>query len=180
VTPQQVRPALGGLLQNAQVLLHLAENQLEHLAMAGIGDACDSRPPAIDEGFLTHGVCIDNRPLAVARGFAAHRIQRIGRRTTQGRNRIAQPLEMDFLPPDDLLITIVRVVTRNRLRVRLPRLEQFEGVSMELVENLQQFGRAHVVCFALQLMQTRVQGIATSRGSAMGSPQSRHTPYVPF
>src|SRR2546429_464524 len=39
---------------------------------------------------------------------------------------------------------------------------------------------AHEFCFSLHVMQTRVHGMALSRASAMGSPQSRHTPYVPL
>ena len=34
----------------------------------------------------------------------------------------------------------------------------------------------HKFCFSLQLMHTRVHGIALSRASAIGSPQSRHMP----
>ena len=34
-------------------------------------------------------------------------------------------------------------------------------------------------CFALQPMQTRVHGIALRRAGAIGSPQSRQTPYIP-
>ena len=34
----------------------------------------------------------------------------------------------------------------------------------------------HEFCFSLQVMQTRVQGIALSRAGAIGSPQSRQTP----
>ena len=38
----------------------------------------------------------------------------------------------------------------------------------------------HAFCFSLQVMHTRVQGMAFSRASAIGSPQSRQTPKVPF
>ena len=37
--------------------------------------------------------------------------------------------------------------------------------------------RVRYLCFSLQLIQERVHGIAFSRASAIGSPQSLHTPY---
>ena len=83
---------------------------------------------------------------------------------------------MDFLPSEHLLIAVIGVVGRDRPGIGLPRLEQLERVSMKLVEECQQLGRAHEVCFALQVMQTRVHGMAFSLASAIGSPQSRHTP----
>ena len=83
---------------------------------------------------------------------------------------------MHFLTAEYLLIAIVRIVRRDRLRVRLPGLEQLERLSMKIVEEFQQLGRTYVSCFALHVMQTRVHGIAFSLASAIGSPQSRQTP----
>ena len=103
-------------------------------------------------------------------------IQRIGSGAAQRGDRIAQPLEVHFLPAEHLLIAVVRVVGRDRLRVGLPRLEQLERFPVRIVEECQQLGGAHEFCFALQVMQTRVQGMAFSLASAIGSPQSRQTP----
>ncbi len=83
---------------------------------------------------------------------------------------------MDLLATQHLLIAVVGIVGGDRLRVGLTRLEQPQRISMELVEKVQQLGGTHEVCFALQVMQTRVQGIAFSRASAIGSPQSRQMP----
>jgi hypothetical protein len=49
-----------------------------------------------------------------------------------------------------------------------------ELLAVELLEKRQGAGREF--CFSLHVMQTRVQGMAFSRASAMGSPQSRQTP----
>ncbi len=102
--------------------------------------------------------------------------ERFGNRPAQRGDRVAQPLQVHFLAAEHLLIAVVRVVGRDRPRVGLPRLEQLERVSMELVEERQQLGGAHEFCFALQVMQTRVHGMAFSLASAIGSPQSRQTP----
>ena len=48
--------------------------------------------------------------------------------------------------------------------------------AVEVAQQLQQFGGFHEFCFSLQVMQTRVQGIAFSRGAAISSPQSRQIP----
>ena len=48
---------------------------------------------------------------------------------------------------------------------------------MELLDQRQRRAlRAHEFCFSLQVMQTRVHGMAFNRASAIGSPQSRQTP----
>ena len=83
---------------------------------------------------------------------------------------------MHFLAAEHLLIAVVRIVRGDRLRVGLPGLEQLERLPMKIVEECQQLGGAHEFCFALQVMQTRVQGMAFSLASAIGSPQSRQTP----
>ena len=53
--------------------------------------------------------------------------------------------------------------------------QQADALEIEFAD---QFGEgvvrlAHAFCFSLQVMQTRVQGIAFNRASAIGSPQSR-------
>ena len=60
---------------------------------------------------------------------------------------------------------------------RAPRLmpqQHLQLFAVEFLEQGQQIG--HESCFSLHAMQTRVQGIAFSRASAIGSPQSRQTP----
>ena len=47
---------------------------------------------------------------------------------------------------------------------------------VELQEQLEEVGGLHEFCFSLQVMQTRVHGMAFSRAAAISSPQSRHTP----
>ena len=50
------------------------------------------------------------------------------------------------------------------------------GAQPELPQELEQLGGFHALCFSLQVMQTRVHGMAFSRAGAMGSPQSRQMP----
>ena len=55
-------------------------------------------------------------------------------------------------------------------------LAQRQLLAVELAEDGDEVGGFHAFCFCLQLMQTRVQGIASSRAGAIGSPQSRQMP----
>ena len=69
-----------------------------------------------------------------------------------------------------------------------PEVAQFDGpdgdvplahgqlVPVEFAQQRKQFGRFHELCFSLHVMQTRVQGMAFSRGPAISSPQSRQMP----
>ena len=65
-------------------------------------------------------------------------------------------------------------------RAGLVTLEQrhpFGGkVREDLLEIVGLHGCDYAFCFSLQVIQTRVHGMAFSRASAIGSPQSRHTP----
>ena len=49
-------------------------------------------------------------------------------------------------------------------------------VAVDGGEKVQKLGGVHELCFSLQVMQTRVQGIAFRRAGAIGSPQSRQIP----
>ena len=51
-----------------------------------------------------------------------------------------------------------------------------EAIAVALLQQGGKLGGFHAFCFSLQLMQTRVQGIAFSRASAIMLPQSRQTP----
>ena len=55
-------------------------------------------------------------------------------------------------------------------------LQERQALGIELTKQWSQVGRSHAFCFSLHVMHTRVQGIAFNRASAIGSPQSRHTP----
>ena len=173
---EQVGAAFGCLLQHPKVLLHLSENEVEHLAMTRVRDAGDTRRPSFDERVLIRRVPIDDRLRGFPRRLSTDMIERICGGPTQRGNRVAEPLEVNFLTAKDLLKAVVRIVGSDRLGIRLPLLEERKGVPVELVEEREELGGVHEVCFALQLMQTRVHGIAFNLASAIGSPQSRHTP----
>src|SRR5688500_5641505 len=87
---------------------------------------------------------------------------------------------MRLFAADDVLIRVVDVVVGDVSRRGLVAHQQRKTLEVELTQKVLQLGRRHAFCFSLQVMHTRVQGIAFSRASAMGSPQSRHTPNVPF
>ena len=70
-----------------------------------------------------------------------------------------------------MLLTSYWPMSRAR---RLMAQQRGELVAVELLEQREQIG--HAFCFSLQVMQTRVHGMAFSRASAIGSPQSRQTP----
>ena len=55
-------------------------------------------------------------------------------------------------------------------------LDEGESLVGTGLEQLQKLGGFHACCFSLQLIHTRVHGIALRRASASGSPQSRQTP----
>ncbi len=63
---------------------------------------------------------------------------------------------------------------RHQPRAGLVLQQRCELLAVERLEQGESAG--HAFCFSLQLMQTLVQGIAFRRASAIGSPQSRHTP----
>ena len=70
------------------------------------------------------------------------------------------------------VLPLLQEVYREKLAMLLQHHRQL--LAMELLQERQQIG--HEFCFSLQVMQTRVHGIALSRAGAIGSPQSRHAP----
>ena len=81
---------------------------------------------------------------------------------------------MDVVAVQEVLRCIVEIVLSDVSGTRLMPQELGQLVAMEI---LQQPGElVHAPCFSLHAMQTRVQGIAFSRASAIGSPQSRQMP----
>ena len=87
-----------------------------------------------------------------------------------------EPGEVHVLAGDDVLVGVVEVVARDVTRHGDVPLAHREAGLVEFAEGREKFRRFHVPCFCLQLMQTRVQGIASSRAAAIGSPQSRQMP----
>ena len=51
-----------------------------------------------------------------------------------------------------------------------------QALAMELTQGVEQLLSVHALCFSLQVMHTRVQGMALRRAGAIGSPQSRQMP----
>ena len=55
-------------------------------------------------------------------------------------------------------------------------LPQRHLLPIELGQQVEELGGLHALCFSLQVMQTRVHGMALSRAGAIASPQSRQMP----
>ena len=91
-------------------------------------------------------------------------------------DRVAQPRELQVFARDDVLVGVVEVVVADDAGGRDVALAHGQLVAIELAQQVEQFGGLHALCFSLQVMQTRVQGIAFSRAGAIGSPQSRQIP----
>ena len=97
--------------------------------------------------------------------------------------RVAHPLDVDLLAADHVLVGVVELVVGDARGAVDVSVEQREPVAVGLLQERtlgrRRCGHArgrHAFCFSLQLMQTRVQGIASRRARAISSPQSRHTP----
>ena len=85
-------------------------------------------------------------------------------------------MQVNILTSKDLLVRVVGVVRPHRPRIGLARQHQLKRIAVKVLQQSEQFGGGHAFCFSLQVMQTRVHGMAFKRASAMGSPQSRQTP----
>ena len=90
--------------------------------------------------------------------------------------RVGQPRQVRLFAVDDVLVRVVGVVVADVGGDGLVALEQREPLAVALLQKGDEFGGFHDFCFSLQLMQTRVHGMAWSRASAIGSPQSRQMP----
>src|SRR6185503_9792764 len=87
---------------------------------------------------------------------------------------------MRLFSSDDVLVGVVEIVMADHAGRGFVSLQQRQPFSSDLGQKLLQFVLLHAYdCFSLQLMQDRVHGIAVRRASAIGSPQSRQTPYEP-
>ncbi len=89
---------------------------------------------------------------------------------------VVQPPDLRVFASNHVLVRVVDLIVPDVTGGGDVPLSQAEFVPVKLPQELQQFGRLHELCFSLQVMQTRVHGIAFSRAGAIGSPQSRHTP----
>ncbi len=89
---------------------------------------------------------------------------------------IGQPGQVRLLARDDVLIGIVDVVIGDLTGCGHVSIKRRKTLLIEFAQQRDQLAWLHVACFSLQLMQTRVQGIAFKRASAIGSPQSRQMP----
>src|SRR4029079_4528695 len=85
---------------------------------------------------------------------------------------------MRVVPVDDVLIRVVDVVLPNKPGRRLMAQQRRELLSVELLQQPEQ--TRHEPCFSLQVRPPRFHGMAFTRAVAIGSPQSRQMPYVPF
>src|SRR3954464_12246510 len=85
---------------------------------------------------------------------------------------------MSVFTIDDVLICVVEVVLIDRSRSCLVTQQRRQFVAIEILQQREKV--RHEFCFSLHVMQTRVHGIALRRAAAIGSPQSRQMPYVPF
>ena len=100
----------------------------------------------------------------------------VGSGAPSSRQRGRQPLEMGFFAVDHVLVRVVDVVPGHVHGDGPVMLGKRQPVAVALLQQGDEVGGFHAFCFSLQLMQTRVQGIACRRASAMGLPQSRQTP----
>ena len=88
-----------------------------------------------------------------------------------------EPAQVHVLAGDDVLIGVVEVVVGDDAAPTATwRCAHRQLVAVELAQELQHLCGFHELCFSLQVMQTRVQGIALRRAGAIGSPQSRQMP----
>ena len=90
--------------------------------------------------------------------------------------RMLKPGHVRFLARDDVLIRVVDVVVRDVARSGFVLQQQREALDVEVPDESLQVGWSHAFCFSLQVMQTRVHGMAFRRAGAIGSPQSRQIP----
>ena len=91
-------------------------------------------------------------------------------------DRVLQPADVHVVAVDDVLVGVVEVVVGDELRGRDVAVPERQLVAVEGGQEVEQLGGLHELCFSLQVMQTRVHGIAFSRAGAIGSPQSRQMP----
>ena len=144
------------------------------------------RPPSIDERASCPRVVLEDARNAAGSTFlrdfgdsgTGSVVDGGGQRRAELGQRRLQPREVRLLAADDVLVGVVEVVVADEARAGFVALEQRQSLGGELGQESAAARPASSsgFCFSLQVMQTRVQGIAFSRASAIGSPQSRHTP----
>ena len=146
--------------------------------MARVRQRVDAGRPALDELFRRVAVRGDDRPLrllALARRLEV-RDRLLLRRAAEVGDGVLQPADVHVVAVDDVLVGVVEVVVGDVPRRGDVAVAQRQLVAIERREELEQFAGVHELCFSLQVMQTRVHGMAFSRAGAIGSPQSRQIP----
>src|SRR5262249_39251321 len=157
-------PAGERLFEEALLLEDLAEYHTEHPRVPGVRHLVDARPPAVDERLRVAGILVEDRTrdVAAAVAIASRRFGLIvGHGPAEIRDRLPPPGELRVLAVDDVLVSVVLVVLRDEARTGLVLQEGGELLAVELLQQRDQV--AHEFCFSLQVMQTRVHGIALSR-----------------
>ena len=164
-------------------MLHgLAEDDEHHASVTGVRVRFDAAAPLLDECLGAVAIPGHERHLYIPwRPLRPHRVAQIRQRlvfrlAAHVRDRIRNPPDVHLLAGDDVLVRVVEVVMGHVLRDRDVALQHGVFVPIELAQEDELFCGFHELCFSLQVMQTRVQGMALSRGWAMGSPQSRQMP----
>ena len=175
--PRRSLTARQRLIEEALLLERFAEDDVEHLRVAGVVHLVDPRAPAIDEGLRVARVLFEDG-VRGGGGLALGR-SRAGSPTSatappSSAIAVATHVSCIFLAVDDVLVSVVGVVLPDQPRAGLVLQQHRQLLAVEFLEKRQQIG--HEFCFSLQVMQTRVHGMAFSRAGAIGSPQSRHTP----
>ena len=113
------------------------------------------------------------RTLAGGLGLLRHALVELPLQVADG---VGEPAQVHVLARDDVLIRVVEVVVGDDARIRHVAGALGELVAVELPQELQHLCGFHELCFSLQVMQTRVHGMALRRAAAIGSPQSRQMP----
>ena len=96
---------------------------------------------------------------------------------------VAMSLAFTRLSPTPIVQTLHHSPSEAELKLwahypeaRYIAMQLRDTLEVEVADQLRQCRCAHAFCFSLQVMQTRVHGMALRRASAIGSPQSRQIP----
>ena len=154
------------------------DSDTQHAAVARVADRLHAILPRVDE--RCRRSCIS---LHEPRGKVFRLRDLDDRFRTSGRrhaaellDRRAQPREVGVLAGDDVLVRVVEIQVADVVRDGHVAQPERGSLGVEVPQECQQLGWLHDCCFSLQVMHTRVQGIALSRAGAIGSPQSRQVP----
>src|SRR5438132_2618957 len=173
---EKIRTTCERLFEKAPGLQDFAEDDAQHLRVPRIGHRIDAGTPAVGERLGIPRVLFDDLPRRI-RASAVDAAPRIGgfeRDAAQLGDGRGDPRQLRFFAVEDVLIGVVEIVLDDVAGALLVAQESGQFVAVELLQQRKEIG--HAFCFSLQVMQTRVHGIALSRAGAIGSPQSRQIP----